>query len=536
MSNSLKQKLHGKTVKFFGPPGTGKTHRLLERVKRFLKRGISPDEICYISFTNKAIEECLDRVRKDFKGYDQDDFKYFRTLHSLARQQFADIPVLDPKVDMLQFHTQYGTVKINYKPTWDDQKVYNNWSLQIYDRARNMKADPIDLYKKEPRKKVRLQQFKSIIAGYEQYKTYESKPGEFKNDRLDFTDMVQKYIDSGLPIPFKVLMVDEAQDLTPLQWDMVVKLAKHSDKVYLAGDDDQAIYEWNGAEVTFFQTFPGKVKILQKSRRLNKKVHFFSKCLLNGMEGHRIEKDFTSNGKDGEIYKWSTLKKVPWDIEGTWMVLARINDVKRELQDEAKKMGLYYQDMRGNKSFDVNQWKAIQDWDKIVEGGSITREDACNMYNYLLNIDHGYRSTDSKKWSFAHPNQVFNFEQLHLQGGMVEEKKPWADAFKRKFKDSEKRYFRTIINKEVDLDAKARIIIDTIHQVKGGEADNVVVSAKCNFPSHFDRKSLDERIKELRVWYTGVTRTINTLHLLGTYHRYHFPLSKYYKLYKSNYA
>ena len=102
--------------------------------------------------------------------------------------------------------------------------------------------------------------------------------------------------------------------------------------------------------------------------------------------------------------------------------------------------------------------------------------------------------------------------------------------------DNEKRYFRTIINKDIDLDAKARIIIDTIPQVKGGEADNVVVSAKCNFPSHFDRKSLDERIKELRVWYTGITRTINTLHLLGTYHRYHFPLSKYYKLYKSNYA
>ena len=58
MSNLLKQKLHGKTIKFFGPPGTGKTHRLLKRVERFLKRGMSPDEICYISFTNKAVEEC----------------------------------------------------------------------------------------------------------------------------------------------------------------------------------------------------------------------------------------------------------------------------------------------------------------------------------------------------------------------------------------------------------------------------------------------------------------------------------------------
>ena len=92
------------------------------------------------------------------------------------------------------------------------------------------------------------------------------------------------------------------------------------------------------------------------------------------------------------------------------------------------------------------------------------------------------------------------------------------------------------MSNKIDLDDKAKIIIDTIHQVKGGEADNVLISAKCNFPSHFDRKNLFDRIKELRVWYTGVTRTINTLHLLGTNHIYHFPLSKYYKLYKSNYV
>ena len=95
------------------------------------------------------------------------------------------------------------------------------------------------------------------------------------------------------------------------------------------------------------------------------------------------------------------------------MVLARINDVK-ELQEEAKSMGLYFQDMKGNKSYDMNQWKAIQDWEKICDGGAITREDACIMYNYLVNIDHGYRSADSKKWSFAHPNQLFNYDELHL--------------------------------------------------------------------------------------------------------------------------
>ena len=52
--------------------------------------------------------------------------------------------------------------------------------------------------------------------------------------------MVERYITDGLVIPFKVLMVDEAQDLTPLQWDMVL-IAKFVDRVYIAGDDDQAI-------------------------------------------------------------------------------------------------------------------------------------------------------------------------------------------------------------------------------------------------------------------------------------------------------
>ena len=107
MSNSLKQQLRGKTIKIFGPPGTGKTENLLKRVKRYLEKGYSPDEICYVSFTNKAVNECVARVRQKFKGYDEDAFSYFRTLHSLARQQFAEIPVLDPKADLLMFHTQY---------------------------------------------------------------------------------------------------------------------------------------------------------------------------------------------------------------------------------------------------------------------------------------------------------------------------------------------------------------------------------------------------------------------------------------------
>ena len=75
-------------------------------------------------------------------------------------------------------------------------KVYNNCSLQIYDRARNMKVDPVFLYKQQSRKAVRLQQFKSIVAGYQQFKTMETITGKRTPDRLDFTDMVENQLDS----------------------------------------------------------------------------------------------------------------------------------------------------------------------------------------------------------------------------------------------------------------------------------------------------------------------------------------------------
>ena len=66
-----------------------------------------------------------------------------------------------------------------------------------------MKVDPVWLYKQQARKTVRLQQFKSIIAGYNNFKTMEIETGHRTPDRLDFTDMVEKFVTDGLVVPFK---------------------------------------------------------------------------------------------------------------------------------------------------------------------------------------------------------------------------------------------------------------------------------------------------------------------------------------------
>ena len=79
--------------------------------------------------------------------------------------------------------------------------------------------------------------------------------------------MLKQFIEEGIAPSFDLMIIDEAQDLTPLQWKFVYKLGEKAKRIYLAGDDDQAIYEWNGADVKSFQNFPGKDVVLKYSHR-----------------------------------------------------------------------------------------------------------------------------------------------------------------------------------------------------------------------------------------------------------------------------
>ena len=46
---------HSKTIKLFGPPGTGKTTTLMNRIEKYIERGVRPNEIAYFSFTKVII-------------------------------------------------------------------------------------------------------------------------------------------------------------------------------------------------------------------------------------------------------------------------------------------------------------------------------------------------------------------------------------------------------------------------------------------------------------------------------------------------
>ena len=75
---------------------------------------------------------------------------------------------------------------------------------------------------------------------------------------IDYIDMLEKFLDKGESPKFEVIFVDEAQDLSLIQWDIVKKLEKSSKQSIIAGDDDQAIYKWNGADAENFINLGGR--------------------------------------------------------------------------------------------------------------------------------------------------------------------------------------------------------------------------------------------------------------------------------------
>ena len=521
--------LYQKTIKIFGPPGTGKTHTLIERVlKGHLARGVKPIEIAFISFTNKAVDTAIERALKAFPQYDTDDFARFKTLHKFCRRYFEE-EVFDPKACMLDYALQASIIKTSDKRLSDDNFTYKDWSLGVYDKSRNMMLDPVEVYKKEQHKMDSLDVYIRKIDTYNHYK---------KDSFIDFTDMIERTIDEVDFPELQILILDEAQDFTPLQWSVLYKLAQKAKRVYLAGDDDQGIYKFNGSDPKYFTTyFPGRKVILRQTRRFGEAIHHFSQIIRRGILDS-IEKDYEHLEKEGYVKRYLNFAEIPiGDLPGTWYILGRVNTTVNELRLSAKEAGLYFADNRGNKSFDVKQWRAIKAWTAISKGKEISKQNAEVMMRYIREIkDHSYRRTGF--WIDLPDTQTYDFDGLCDWCGLnlndEAATKPWWQILQRNFTPSQTEYFLRLLQRygQKSLDDEPQIIIDTIHSVKGGEANNVVLYSKTNWPaSYVNKKDAGDKSDEKRVYYTGATRARDTLHILSSNYRYNYPIGEDYLIY-----
>ena len=479
--------------KLFGPPGTGKTTKLLKYVKTFLKLGTPIDKIGYFAFTTKAANEAIDRMLDYHTAFQRKDLKYFRTLHSLA---FTRLGLKKSEVLQDEHYEDIGrrlgiqmTVYSNGQETTgfvDSSSEYFNLinAARIKEISKEEEYNT-DMYSQDMNKQL-LQIISDELQNYkDSYKL------------VDFTDMIERFNVSKLCPNFDVVFIDEAQDLSPIQWKMVDIIRKNSKYVILAGDDDQAIYGWAGANVKKFQQEISKKDIiLPQSYRVPQSVQNLADKILDLISpNRRVLKNWKARDERGVVNYIVDIEDVPLH-EGNWLVLARYNDRLSKLMPSLKDRGIYFQ-YKGRKSYKVSLFRTILNYIRWQKGELLSLSEVKDI---LECAGSNLKPTEEKMYDLTDLSFSKDIE--------------WFDEFQVDYEEC--LYIREMLRMGEKLSKDARIKLSTIHAAKGGEADNVLlILDNTKTIRESAEKNEDKADEENRVWYVGVTRTKQNLYIMS---------------------
>ena len=477
--------------KILGPPGTGKTTRLLKYVKTFLKLGTPLDKIGYFAFTKKAANEAKNRMLDSFPDLTEKKLKHFRTLHSLA---FWKLGMKKSEVMQDEHYEDIGRelgIEVTVYSEGEEKTGFVDSDSEYFNiiNAARIKEVSVDdeyntgMYSYDLDKNL-LFILRDELDNYK--KSFYLK---------DYTDMIEKFIVSKLCPKYDVVFIDEAQDLSPIQWKMFDLLKKNSKHVILAGDDDQAIYGWAGADVKRFQQEPAKEIVLPQSYRVPKQVQHIADNILSRIpEDRRIKKEWKARDVDGNVHPVMTLSDVPL-YKGNWLILARYNDRLIKLKPELREMGIYFE-YKNRKSYKTRLYDAIQNFTRWTNGSLLSISECRDLFEYLGKDfpQKEERMYDLKEFGYSHTQR-------------------WYEIFETEPEDS--LYIRDMLQSGEKLSEEARVKLSTIHSAKGGEAENVllILDNTKTIREAVD-KSPDKEDEENRIWYVGVTRAKQNLYIM----------------------
>jgi superfamily I DNA/RNA helicase len=477
-----------------GPPGTGKTHTLLNKVDDYLKE-TDPDKVGYFAFTKKAANEAKERAMNKF-NLGEDDLPYFRTLHSLA---FRRLGINKENVMQRRHYEDLGQ-KINLPLDYND---YDEEETGLF----TTKSDYLRIINLAKLRNITIdQQFNlgdhNQDVEYDKLNIIANELDRYKKEYnlIDFNDMILDFVKSDKSPKFDVVFIDEAQDLSRMQWDMVNHF--NTNDSFIAGDDDQAIFRWAGADVDSFITQTGKMLHLTQSMRIPRKVHDFAMKIIERVS-NRIHKEWKPKTVEGSVRIYESFEDVDLS-KGEWMVLTRTRHMLEAIEDTLKTRGLYFEN-KFKKSFEKDIQDAAIDWHNLLKGQLLNSKQLDNIAKYM-----GPNHWHKKKMKGMVKESFYGIDQLIKDYGL-QIKLDWFEAFNDCSTDR-KEYIRAMRRNGESLKDNPRIQLSTIHSVKGGEKQNIVLLTDLthNTNKAYEKNPDDEN----RLFYVGATRTKENLHVI----------------------
>ena len=487
-----------------GPPGTGKTELLATTITGLVDQGVSIERIGLMPFSNAAVDQARLRLT-GLGGFSRTELRNVRTLHSAACSQV--------KVDQANLMTdaRRAMFRSEVVPSLGGQDGKRYDSIVDRGRARGLTVQELPaIVTRTEARHIDGRLLERYYAAYTQHL--------IQHRLLTFDDVLRQVLASQNTVTPLVpdidyLFVDEAQDLSPLGAAVIDFWASHCKALYVAGDDDQAIYGFAGGDGTWFKNLFRKYdgKTLEQSHRVPRRVHEVATKVISQVKD-RLDVPYLPTSSEGEVIRGVTIAQLPKLLDGKDnLVLARdgwaLGDVKQVLTAA----GRLFTETSGTAGRTDRQLAVMVETIQVLARGFVVPAAAlCPVVERRGRAD-----------------EVVLLDRLRgLRGSLIDQNKlvelgaggllldlaagPLAVL------DSLTKREKQVVGVRLGLGQSAPdITLSTIHAIKGGQAD-VVAIIPDRSRSSFEAAESDPQVNddEHRLLYVGMTRARRRLILL----------------------
>ncbi|NKE35476.1 ATP-dependent helicase [Natronococcus sp. JC468] len=509
-----------KVTRLFGGPGSGKTTALLDHVEEILEQdGVTFRDILVVSYTRAAAQEVRERLAERLdespralqgnvctmhaKAYELLDLSRSDVIGESDKEEFCDeygieyedeysgagrrtarSTTIGNKViatsQWLQRTSREVSDWYDVPFQWDDEEV--RLPPEIDDRAQEGNKYTPTWPSDDDRIDV-----PEAIRGWRNYKGEQGKIG--------FADMLERVKQRSLLPSVDYLVIDEFQDITTLQYDVYDEWKPHMEQVLIAGDDDQVVYSWQGADpALLLEEEVDEDVILPNSYRLPSNVLNAVNKEIRHIE-KRQDKDLKPRKEGGSVEARANasmldlvrmVRRTLVEDDGTIMLLFRARYQMFQFIDEFITEGVPFRSLTDQRMWTDRLTQYVRAVEAIDDGEDVTGLQARRLADMLQDSAFGTNERDGLFDEIDERQEeagIEDLEDLTVPADVIEDHAPFmpgpasAGDMVRKVTNFQKKSIRSYFNigeyQGMDTD---RVRVGTIHSAKGREADHVFVA------------------------------------------------------------
>ncbi|ELZ19823.1 UvrD/REP helicase [Haloterrigena salina JCM 13891] len=508
-----------KVTRLFGGPGSGKTTALLDHVEEILEEeGVTFRDILVVSYTRAAAQEVRERLAERLGESPRALQGNVCTMHAKA-YELLDLSRSDVigESDKEEFCEEYG---IEYEDEYSGagRRTARSTTIgnkviatsQWLQRTRRDVTDWYDVPFQWNDEEVRLppeidpnaQEGNKYTPTWpsdddridvpEAIRAWRSYKGE--EGKIGFADMLERVAQRSLLPNVDFLVIDEFQDITTLQYDVYEEWKPHMRQVLIAGDDDQVVYSWQGADpALLLDEQVDEDVILPNSYRLpsnvlnavNKEIRHIEtrqdKDLKPRKEGGAVEARANASMLDVVRNVRRTLDQT----DGTVMILFRARYQMFQFIDEFITEGVPFTSLTDQRMWTDRLTQYVRAVEAIDEGRDVTGLQARRLADMLQESAFGTNERDDLFDTIDDRQEeagIDDLAELMIPADVVADHVPFmpgpasAADMVRKVTNFQKKSVRSYfaIGEYLGMETD-RVRVGTIHSAKGREADHVIV-------------------------------------------------------------